>query len=167
MSKSTTENPAYLDDAPFPEKTAVPTANVVLEEADNQFSAFGSVHTAAPVGVEDSTIDDPSGHPVPVTYREAAEAVGNGDAGNEFDNSAIAEWHAANSTSAESLTIVPGERENSLHEESTRSEEVEESTHSEEAVAQKRRGRRSRAQIEADNAAAEAAAAAKTEASAE
>lgn len=94
--------------APFPEESNIPSGDLdpTLDEADDKPNAFGSDKTAAPDGVEDSTIDDPEGHDVPVTPEGAAEALndGNHETGNETDNTAIAEWHAANNTSAEALT---------------------------------------------------------------
>lgn len=148
LEKKDERTAAQLDDAPFPEAGPIPTATVDLEEAAGEPDAFGDAESAAPLGVEDATLEAPSDKvKIPVTYVEAAEAVGQGDAGNELDSPAIVEWHKANDTSAEALSIQPNES-------SAKSDAVE--------VADKpaRRGRRTNAEIAAAKAAAEAAAAA-------
>lgn len=147
---------AQLDDAPFYEEGPIPTADVSLEEGDSKPDAFGDDSTAAPEGVEDGVLESPvlrelDGEDIPKTYRDAAEAIGEGDAGNEFDNTSVAEWHLANSTSAGSLSVEPNEPSKS---ESSETGETDEKK----PEAPKRRGRRSNAEIEAEKkAAAEAA----------
>lgn len=94
--------------APFPEKDNIPSGDLdpTLDEPDGKPDAFGSADTAAPDDVEDATLDDPEDpdQDIPVTPEEAAKAFGEGDAGNEYDNTAISEWHKANNTSAEALS---------------------------------------------------------------
>lgn len=95
---------AELDDAPFPEASRIPSATVTLEEADAKPDAFGDDSSAAPTGVEDAVIEESDGGDVPVTYEEAAQALGSNDAGNEFGNSSVSpEQPVAGSTNAETL----------------------------------------------------------------
>ena len=125
---------AQLEDAPFPEAGPIPTAVVELEEGDGSPDAFGPSDSAAPLDVEDAVIEAPDGADViPVTYADAAESFGSTDAGNELASPAVEEWHRANSTSAEALSVAPDEP-------------------AKEPV--KRRGRRTNAEIAAEKAAA-------------
>ena len=99
---------AELDDAPFPEASRIPSATVTLEEADAKPDAFGDDSSAAPTGVEDAVIEESDGGDVPVTYEEAAQALGSNDAGNEFGNSSVSpEQPVAGSTNAETLNPAP------------------------------------------------------------
>ncbi|AKJ72558.1 hypothetical protein PP301_gp020 [Gordonia phage GMA2] len=101
-----TPTAAQLPGAPFPEDGPIPTANVELEAPKGDPDAFGSSDTAAPDGVEDAEIE-PSDYSdeIPVTYAEAAKALGSNDAGNEFDNLSVAPGvEFANKTSAEELS---------------------------------------------------------------
>lgn len=96
---------AELEDAPFPESTRIPTAHVSLEDPDGKPNAFGTDATAAPDDVDDATIEAPSGGDIPVSYEEAAKALGSNDAGNEFGNSSMSgNQKPAKSTNAETLT---------------------------------------------------------------
>ena len=104
---------AQLDDAPFPEAGPIPTATVELEAGDEKPDAFGDADSAAPLGVEDATLDAPSGDDeIPVTPDEVA--------GDNERNQFVNDWHKANNTSAEELTKkteAPAEKETPAEEE--------------------------------------------------
>lgn len=105
---------AQLPDAPFPEAGPTPTAHVELAEPSGDPDAFGDASTAAPYGVEDAVIESPdlneiSNDDLPKDYEGAAKELGLNDAGNEFNNDAVTEWHKANNTNAETLDVKPNE----------------------------------------------------------
>ncbi|QEM41559.1 hypothetical protein SEA_FORZA_92 [Gordonia phage Forza] len=105
---------AQLDSAPFPEAGPTPTAHVELAEPTGEPDAFGDSSTAAPIGVVDAVIESPdltqiSNDDLPKTYEAAAKELGLNDAGNEFNNDAVTEWHKANNTNAETLDVAPNE----------------------------------------------------------
>lgn len=101
---------AQRPDAPFPEASNVP-ADVPpqLDDPERKPDAFGSAKTAAPDGVEDAVIESGDGHEVPREPVAAAEALNDGKHGteNEYDNTSVSDYHAANSTNAETVQVNP------------------------------------------------------------
>lgn len=100
---------AELDGAPFP-GGRIPEPDGGLGDADGLANAFGDNKSAAPLDVEDSVIEEPAGDDkIPNNFVEQAASFGGADGENEFGNTAVSEFHEANGTSAEELTIAPKE----------------------------------------------------------
>lgn len=134
---------AELPDAPFPD-SRVPTATVYLEAADGKPDAFGDNASAAP-DVADSVLEgpDPSA-PIPNNFEEQVKTFSSTDGGNELDNTAVAEFYEANSTSAESLSIPPKEKVDVAKAEEPKAEEPAEEAKVEEAKEEEPAPRRGR-----------------------